>query len=611
MIHLYRNSDLGLAVRTEEIAMIVRMGDPHLGRALMAAAACLVMVSSASCSSKSQKPDLVSGDQVDALLDLKKESPADPVEILLDATGEELVDWNSLADSWEVESPDLALLDMELFDDVEAQDSDLNIYDELSDSCSLEPCNNVPSFELSLWMSATGLHPRNMIATAPDSFLLSAGEWGFHGQTSSIAFEGFDSWTTESPFGTCAMSVQLSKGPQWVKTVVMGGVAGGYYPTLQLFPDGDVLWTENWSTGWKDLPGPPLNLGGEPIYNHGYADFFVGRFDASGEHLWSIGYGTENNQVVWSAAIGDGGNVFVGGVYQSEGMDLGSGPLSPLDGGNHYYLLCLDGAGKPLWSFADEGEHFSSTHNVSAGSTPGALAVIVTSGDLTFGGVETKKIGYPVDFVFLRVLPDGQVAWVRRFGVPDAESGPIWPLAFGARGKWSSQGHYIYGHAASGNIDFGLGPLDESSDGTKLAAFLLRLDSQGNTVWARHVGDVGPMWGGSFGLEATRYYLRVGMVDSEDTLYLSGAYDGQPLDWPGVVPDNEEGYGYFLARFDVEGEAMWAVALNGLVASIAEGPDGTMYAYGSVKEDVLRVNEQEFDVPEGEGNKLFVLSFKP
>jgi hypothetical protein len=475
--------------------------------------------------------------------------------------------------------------------------------------CGQPYCSPSPNVDVALWLQLPALVPRNLQTGGEGDLALAFGAIG-GGTADTITVGDFGTFQLDDPAQLIVVSLNLADGVKWLRTVEKGGSCWGRFSSISYLPDGNLFWADSWDPGTSDLPGPPLDLGGEPIEHHGYTDIFVTRIDSQGQHVWSQGFGGEGGDCVFAVGTGAMGYMYFGGTYVGSGMDLGSGGLiSDTDAANFYFAR-LGSDGEVGWSFATEGMGYSGVHTLATGDLPGLIVTLGASQTLTLGGVYLEKIGPGGDSVIARIGPDADVLWAKRFGTVEGTNPMATNLIFGAEGRWTPHGHYVYGRTSHGSIDFGLGPLVEGASEEHAASLVLRLDADGNTVWNKYLGVAKPP-GSLAPVDITQYDLITGTVDSADTFYLSGEYVNGPLDWPGVVQDNEEGYGYFLARFDVQGEVMWAVALNGLVASIAEGPDGTMYAYGSVKEDMLRVNEQEFPVPEGEGNKLFVLSFKP
>lgn len=83
------------------------------------------------------------------------------------------------------------------------------------------------------------------------------------------------------------------------------------------------------------------DFGGGPITSGGQHDVLVARYDASGAHEWSVGFGTTGYQEGRAVAVDAGGNVAVAGMFANV-VDFGDGWILS-NGGNDAFLLKFDG----------------------------------------------------------------------------------------------------------------------------------------------------------------------------------------------------------------------------------------------------------------------------
>ena len=68
-----------------------------------------------------------------------------------------------------------------------------------------------------------------------------------------------------------------------------------------------------------------VDFGGVPLTSAGSVDIAVAKFDASGGHLWSKGFGDDNYQIAQSIAADGSGNVVITGYFGGT-VDFGGGP---------------------------------------------------------------------------------------------------------------------------------------------------------------------------------------------------------------------------------------------------------------------------------------------
>jgi hypothetical protein len=69
-----------------------------------------------------------------------------------------------------------------------------------------------------------------------------------------------------------------------------------------------------------------LDFGGGPLASAGLEDVLLGKFDASGKHLWSKRFGDAAIQVGYSVAVDNGSNTLLTGYFFGT-VDFGNGPL--------------------------------------------------------------------------------------------------------------------------------------------------------------------------------------------------------------------------------------------------------------------------------------------
>ena len=90
-------------------------------------------------------------------------------------------------------------------------------------------------------------------------------------------------------------------------------------------PNSDIVLVGNFMYA-IDLGGGTLTVAGPDSTGVRRNDIYIGRFTASGSHLWSKQYGGINDDLLFSAALDSHGGLVLAGQFKV-GTDLGGGPI--------------------------------------------------------------------------------------------------------------------------------------------------------------------------------------------------------------------------------------------------------------------------------------------
>lgn len=215
---------------------------------------------------------------------------------------------------------------------------------------------------------------------------------------------------------------------------------------------------------------------------------------------------------------------------------------------------------------------------LSEGDESATAVAISTSGDLFVGGhfddrLELGSEGF--------VSAGSRDAFVARLDGLDGE--PLWTRAFGSSERDETTdvvatedgGVVATGHAR-GIIDFGGG---ERCSGRSREAFLAKLDAGGRHQWSRCFGS----W------VATRTVVAAG---PDGAIVLAGE-SVDDIDLGTGVLSSEDG-GLFVAKYDLDGQAIWARRLGGYESSVHPGA-GAVDADGNVFVAIRMSGTMELD----------------
>jgi hypothetical protein len=190
------------------------------------------------------------------------------------------------------------------------------------------------------------------------------------------------------------------------------------------------------------------DFGGGPLTTIGGNDVVVAKFSAAGAHVWSNRFGLGGTQIGHGLAVDKDNNVLLAGYFNGM-IDLGSGPITAVSGGNDAFVAKLDPMGAPIWSKVWGAQDDQLTYAVAADAAGNVLLTGRYNGAVDFGGGPIANAGLNDVFV-LKLDPAGAHAWSKGFG--DAADQYGFSIVADAAGGAVIAGYF------QGSIDFGGGP---------------------------------------------------------------------------------------------------------------------------------------------------------
>ncbi|MBI3464628.1 MAG: SBBP repeat-containing protein [Planctomycetes bacterium] len=280
----------------------------------------------------------------------------------------------------------------------------------------------------------------------------------------------------------------------------------------------------------------------------GVLDLFVAKYSNTGSLMWAQRLDTPSG---WSQIAVDGSNhVYVGHLMAEASGSEAS--VSQLDASN----------GNVLW-----------TTLLGSGTSGRAIAVDPSSGNVYFGGNIISATG-EAGFV-AKLDPTSSVLWLKQ----TSESSLMFPagVAVDSSGNVYATGDY------SGTVDFDPGPGTfslSSIPSTKdwpTDAFIWKLNTNGEFVWAGSVGSDGRDGGTGIALDAANnVYLtghwRVGQSPKKTD------FDPGPGTFKLTNKGNSD---IFVLKLDANGNFVWAKSMGGQSMDIASAValDGSANVY--------------------------------
>ena len=321
------------------------------------------------------------------------------------------------------------------------------------------------------------------------------------------------------------------------------------------------------------------------------SDGFIQKLDSDGNFLWAIQIGGLQDSV-FSLNIDANGDIYCTGNFQGT-ADFDPGPgVYNLTSAGHWdvFVQKLDADGNFLWA-----------KHMGGGSADTGFSIMT---DASGNVYSTGDFRDTVDFdpgsgvyyltsvgiwdVFVQKLDsDGNFLWVKQIGGVGADRG--YSNTIDVSGNLYTTGYF------QGTVDFdpGTGEYDLTSVGNSSDIFILKLDSDGNFLWAKQMG----------GNEED--VPRSITIDANSNVYSTGYFQGIGDFDPGTEVYNLTSAGakdIFIQRLDSEGIFEWAVQIGGngddIAWSITIDSNDHIYASGSFEETV------DFDPSSGVHNLI-------
>jgi hypothetical protein len=337
----------------------------------------------------------------------------------------------------------------------------------------------------------------------------------------------------------------------------------------------DTLWARNYgsvSSSELGLCGTVTSDGGYAVcgvsYNFSGGDFWLVRTDVNGDTVWTKDYGADRWQEAhYIIQTGDGGFAICGGSSIAVGND-------------DMFIVKTDSSGDTLWTRL--------IGNVGANDE--AEAIIQTS-DGCYLAVGMGSFSGNTQLYMVKLNQDGDQIWSRNYGGSSSD------YAYGVVETPDS------GFAITGTYSFGYANSD---------LWLLRTDSQGDTLWTRRfdfhnnldrgdaivlTADGGFAIGGRTWVGSSPQLLIL-RTDPDGNMLWSREFGGPSVEFAESIDITADGgfvigggagpypFDYYIVRVGPEGDSLWAARYDGWAGDsddcyeVRVDDDGYIMAFG-------------------------------
>lgn len=292
---------------------------------------------------------------------------------------------------------------------------------------------------------------------------------------------------------------------------------------------------------------------GTNIYNltsSGNEDVFIAKLDASGNFVWAKSIGGTQTDAIATIVIDKAGNLYATGSF-SDVVDFNPSTdtfFVTSNGFNSIFILKLSSAGNFIWvkSFGEDYSQSVGELAMDASSNIYLCGSYYGTVDFNPGAATNSLTAISDDFFILKLDASGNFIWVK--GIEGDNYGSASALAVDAAGNIHMTGCFF------GTFDFDPGAAKQQLTSNGLDVFILKLNSSGNYVWARKVGNNGVDIGNGIAL------------DQAGNVYTTGYFNNRVDFDPGAGVTNISSAGatdIFILKLNSAGLFDWAVRMGG------------------------------------------------
>lgn len=277
--------------------------------------------------------------------------------------------------------------------------------------------------------------------------------------------------------------------------------------------------------------------------------------DIKPEHQTSVSYwarqfgnvtkfpGGDNSEYEWCNSVATDGNGFIYCAGATEGS------LGEPNGGAPYtrdaFIIKLDKDGNLIWA-TQLGANTKAPGGDNSGSERCESVAVDASGNVYCGGYTNGSLGAPnlggEDAFIVKLNSSGELQWLKQFGTSEDD--------FCKSIKVDNSGNIYCGGETYGDL--------AEPNGGNEDIFLIKLDTNGNSLWMRQFGDI-TKFGDTSGSDLC-YSID---LDSQGNVYCAGETDGD-------FAETADGWDALVLKVSKDGVPVWATHFG----TTTKGPNG-------------------------------------
>ncbi len=283
---------------------------------------------------------------------------------------------------------------------------------------------------------------------------------------------------------------------------------------------------------------PNISFNSLTFQNGGGEDIFIAKFDNSGNVIWVKTFGGEGNDRAIAMVVDKDKNLVLTGSFESPTLAFMSFGLINRGGGD-LFICKFTPDGDIIWAKSYGGPSYEEPTTIATDLHGNIIIGGGFSGDSFIIGSDTLKnsaIGYNgiTDIFVAKFSATGKPIWARSAGGVSFEQ---------AHSLATDKDSNIVGAFNSNKIGFGKDTLVNIGYSDIFAA---KYDSKGNVIWAK----------GGYGKD--KDWANTVAIDNNGNVYVAGEFLSEELKLANYTISNKGSYDILLAKFDKDGNLLWA-----------------------------------------------------
>lgn len=336
---------------------------------------------------------------------------------------------------------------------------------------------------------------------------------------------------------------------------------------------------------------PTMTFGNTTLINAGGSDFYMAKFNSQGEAVFAINLGNDALESGVGIAVDESDNVYVTGYFTGATLEIGSFSLINYDTeSSDIFVAKFNNDGEVQWAKSAGSESGDGSNDIAVDQNGYVFVTGYFAGnEMHFESTTLTSFGN-MDIFTVRYDADGNEMWAINAGGDGFEQG----IGISTDNMGNS---YVTGYFSSETATFGFAEI--SNEGIN-DIFVVKYDENGIEQWVKGVG--GSLYEGGTGIT----------TDSFGNVYLTGYFASTSLDFGnGVQISNQGSQSVFVAKYDTDGAAIWAISSKGIgdymAERIAVGPNGNSFVVGQFTNSNFGFDD--FTFTNKGGDDIFLIQF--
>ncbi|MEO8085327.1 MAG: SBBP repeat-containing protein [Bacteroidota bacterium] len=294
--------------------------------------------------------------------------------------------------------------------------------------------------------------------------------------------------------------------------------------------------------------GPSLSFGTFTLTSigPGFDDIFIVKYDSSGNVMWAKSAGGIYSEEPWGITSDSNGNVYITGSFDSPSITFGSTTLTNTSGSFNIFIVKYDFDGNLVWAIGAGDNQSDNGLNIATDKIDNLYATgSFSSSSITFDSTILIGVGIYNTYV-IKLDTSGSVIWGKSIS---GTNGTCMDVDLNGN-------IYLSGVFAADTINFDSIPLYKTSGIGVYENFIVKYDSSGNVLWAKHACE-----------EYSLNHPNI-KVDTTDNLYFTGDFGGQVMSFDTIHLVNADTSGnsndIFIAKYNTSGNLIWVKRIGGI-----------------------------------------------